>query len=85
MSSKDNVNLTKQLSNGFKRSVYWSSYQTFPAKVINKGNNIYNLRSAIIQGVTRLFVLAYVIDEGAANNEAGIISFQEKKVKTIMY
>ena len=25
-STKDNVNLTKQLSNGFKRSVYWNSY-----------------------------------------------------------
>ena len=26
LSTKDNVNLTKQLSNGFKRSVFWSSY-----------------------------------------------------------
>ena len=25
-SAKDNVNLTKQLRNGFKRSVYWNSY-----------------------------------------------------------
>ena len=35
LSTKDNVKLTKQLSNGFKRSVFWSSYQTIPAKVIN--------------------------------------------------
>ena len=35
VSTKDNVNLTKQLSNGFKRSVYWNDYQTIPAKVIN--------------------------------------------------
>ena len=35
LSTKDNVNLTKQLSNGFKRSVYWNIYQTIPAKVIN--------------------------------------------------
>ena len=33
-SSKDNANLTKQLSEGFKRPVYWNSYQIKPAKVI---------------------------------------------------
>ena len=27
LSTKDSVNLTKQLSEGFKRSVYWNSYQ----------------------------------------------------------
>ena len=41
LSTKNNANLTKQLSNGFKLSVYWSSYQTIPAKVINQGTNIY--------------------------------------------
>ena len=72
LSTKDNVNLTKQLSNGFKRSLFWSSYHTIPAKVINKGTNIYELLSGKLQGVKRLFVLAYVIDAGAENNEAGI-------------
>ena len=43
-----------------------------PAKVINKGTNIYELISASFQGVRRLFVLAYAIDAGAANTEAGI-------------
>ena len=41
--TKENVNLTKQLSEGFKRSVYWNSYQTKPARVIEKGKNIYQL------------------------------------------
>ena len=43
LSTKDNLNLlkivlimTKQLSDGFKRSVYWNSYQVIPAKVIEK-------------------------------------------------
>ena len=40
--------------------------------MINKGTNIYELLSAKLQGVKRLFVLAYVIDAGAANNEVGI-------------
>ena len=27
LSTKDNVNLTKQLNEGFKRSVYWNEYK----------------------------------------------------------
>ena len=46
LSTKDNVNLKKRLSDGFKRSFYWNSYQTIPAKVIGKGENIYELLSA---------------------------------------
>ena len=37
LSIKDNVNLTKQLSDGYKRSVYWRKYQTIPAKLAEKG------------------------------------------------
>ena len=56
----------------FKRSVYWNSYQTTPAKVTEKGENIYELLSASFQDVRRLFVLVYFIPAGAANNEACI-------------
>ena len=62
--------MKKQLSNGSKRSVYWSNYQTIPAKVINQGTNINEFLSASFQGVKKLFVLAYVIVVNAANNEA---------------
>ena len=72
LSTKDSANLTKQLNEGFKRSVYWNSYETKPAKVIEQGKNIYELLSASFQGVKRLFVLAYFIVADAANNEAGI-------------
>ena len=34
--TKDSVNLTKKLSEGFKRSAYWNHYQTKSAKVIKK-------------------------------------------------
>ena len=61
LSTKDSANLTKQLNEGFKRSVYWNSYETKPAKVIEQGKNIYELLSASFQGVKRLFVLAYTI------------------------
>ena len=36
LSTKDSENLTKQLSKGFKRSVYWNSYETRPTKVREK-------------------------------------------------
>ena len=59
------VNLTKQLSDEFKKSLYWSNYQTVLERVINKGNNIYELLT--FQDVKRLFVLAYVIAQNAPN------------------
>ena len=66
LSTKDSANLTKQLNEGFKRSVYWNSYETKPAKVIEQGKNIYELLNASFQGVKRLFVLAYFIAAPAA-------------------
>ena len=58
LSNKDNVHLTKQLSDGFKRSVYWNNYQTIPRKAINQGTNIFELLSASFQDIKRLFALA---------------------------
>ena len=72
--TKDSVDLTKELSEGLKRSVYWNNYQTKPAIVIEKGEkgtNIYELLNASFQGVRRLFVLAYAIAVGG-NDEVGI-------------
>ena len=70
LSTKDNANLTKQLSRGFKRSVYWNSYEIKSAKVTEKGKSLNELLNASFQDVERLFVLAYVI--AAENDEAGI-------------
>ena len=71
LSTKDSANLTKQLSEGFKRSVYWNSYETKPAKVIEQGKNIYELLNPSFQVVKRLFVFAYFFADNG-NNEAGI-------------
>ena len=72
LSTKDSANLTNQISEGFRRSVYWNSYKTRPAEEIEKGKNLYKLLNASFQGVRSLFVLAYIIAAGAANDEAGI-------------
>ena len=40
LSTKDNVSLTKQLNEGFKRSVYWNEYK------LNRNKNSYNNNAA---------------------------------------
>ena len=76
LSTIDSANLAKQLNEGFKRSVYWNSYETKPTKVIEKGKNLYELLNASFQCVRRLFVLVYFIANDG-NDEAGI---KKKKV-----
>ena len=60
LSTKDNVNLTKQLNEGFKRSVYWNEYKS---KIETKEADADNLKrfrlDASFQGVNILFVLAF--------------------------
>ena len=71
LSTTDNVNLTKQWSERFKRSVYWNTYQTKPAQVTEKGKNLYEPLNASSQGVRGLFALAYFVAACAENVEAG--------------
>ena len=69
LSTKASANLTKQLNKGFKRSVYWNSYEN-SAKVMEQGKNIYELLNASFQGVKRLFFLDYFIAAPENNNPA---------------
>ena len=59
LSIKDNAKLIDLLNEGFKRSVYWNKYKVIPNKTYNQNNYIRELLDAILQGVKRLFVLAY--------------------------
>ena len=72
LSTKDNVNLTKHLSDGFKRSAYWNSYHAILAKVIEKGKNICEILSVSFHCVKILFVLACFIAADDSNNEVGV-------------
>ena len=61
LSTKDNNNLTKQLNNGFKRSIYWNQYvsKPFTEQAANKtGITRFPLDTAF-QGVNQLFILAF--------------------------
>ena len=62
LSTKNSVNLTKQLTEEFERSVYLNSYQ----------KSLHELLNASFEGVRRLFVLASLVAAGATNDEAGM-------------
>ena len=60
VSTKDNVNLTKQLNERVKRSVYWNKYESkIGTKEANKTNFTRFSLDFPFQGVNRLFVLAF--------------------------
>ena len=71
LSTKDNVNLTKQLNKGFKRSVHWNEYES---KIVPKNVDNVNVTGfpldASFQGVNRLFVLA--LDNTNGNNNSRV-------------
>ena len=61
LSTKDNVYLTKQQNEGFKRPVYWNEYKSkIETKEINESRNPERFPLDVsFQGVNRLFVLAF--------------------------
>ena len=61
LSTKDSVNLTKQLSEGFKRSVCWNNYQTKPVKVIEKGKTCTNYLMHHFKALEDFFLLMLLL------------------------
>ena len=60
LSTKHNVNLTKQLNEGFKRLVYWNEYKSkIESKEADKNNLTRFPLDASFQGTNRLFALAF--------------------------
>ena len=58
LSAEENAELSKLLSEGFKRSVYSNEYKIIPNKTYDKNDYIRELLDSSYQGVKRLFVLA---------------------------
>ena len=78
--SADDAKLSKLLSEGFKRSVYWNKYKVIDNIVvsINGANEEKYIREPLdtsYQGVKRLFVFAY--DTAAGDDEISIDSFKK--------
>ena len=81
LSAEDNAKLSKLLSEGFKRSIYWNTYKVTENTVIEIATNneqkyIRKLLDWIYQGFKRLFVLAY--DNTAGNDQVPIGLFKKK-------
>ena len=66
LSTEDNAKLSKSVTEGFKRLVYWNNYKIIPSKRYNGNDNIRELLDSSYQGVKTLFAPAYR-DQGGAN------------------
>ena len=60
LKTEDNTKLSKLLSEGFKRPIYWNEYKVIPNKNYNADEYIRERLDASIQGVNRLFVFPYM-------------------------
>ena len=58
--------MSKLLSEGFKRPVYWNKYKIVPDKKYDENDNIRELLDSSYQRVKWLFILTYR-DQGGAN------------------
>ena len=64
LKTEDNIKLSKLLSEGFKRPIYWNEYKVIPNKNYNANEYIRERLDASIQGVNSLFVFAYIGGDG---------------------
>ena len=69
LKTEDNTKLSKLLSEGFKRSIYWNEYKV-TLKVHDENSNIREKLGASLQGINRLFVLAYAHDDNITNQNS---------------
>ena len=80
LSAEDNVKLSKLLSEGFIRSIYWKKYKIIDNTLVeiaanNEEKYIRELLDSSWQGVKRLFVLAYNNKEG--DNKVSVDSYKK--------
>ena len=72
LSTKDNNNLTKQLNDGFKRSIYWNQYvsKPFPETPHKKTGITRFSLDAAFQGVNKLCVDVKLCEDTRADEAA---------------
>ena len=80
LSAENNAKLSKLLSKGFKRSIYWNKYKVIDhveGKINNSNGKKYIRKwfDSSYQGVKRLLVLAY--DNRADNKQVSVDSFKK--------
>ena len=61
LSTQDNAKLLQQLKSGFKRVINWNKYLSNP-EILAQNPSLNHLVEPRVQGINRLFVLAYEND-----------------------
>ena len=60
LKTEDNTKLSKSLSKGFKRPIYWNKYKVIPNKNYNANEYIREKLDASIEGVSKPFDFPYI-------------------------
>ena len=81
LKTEDNTKLSKLLSDGFKRSIYWNEYKVIPEKIYATNENIKILIDPSWQGINRLFVPAYLNDAASTANSCRKYFLARIKIK----
>ena len=69
LKSEDNTKLSKLLSEGFKRSIYWNKYQAILKDHAANKNRRERL-DASFQGVSKLFILVYALGDNITDENS---------------
>ena len=68
LKTEDNKKLSKLLSEGFRRQIYWNEYKVIPSKIYAANENIRILIDPSWEGINRLLVVAYLNDATSPAN-----------------
>ena len=68
LSTQDNAKLLTQLKSGFKRTINWKKYLSKP-KLLAQNPNLNHLVEPSVQGINRLFALAFEDDAQRTSNK----------------
>ena len=70
LSVEDSGKLSKLLSEGFKRTIYWNEYKVITNKNYNANEYLRQRLDTSIQGVNRLFVFPYMRDNNLSTENS---------------
>ena len=83
LSTQENTKFLQQLNSGFKRVINWNKYLSKP-ELLAQNPNLNHLVEPSVQGVNRLFVLAFENDNHRTNDERYYLLAVEIKDYNIM-
>ena len=78
LSTQDNAKLLTQLKSGFKRTINWSKYLSKP-ELLTQNLNLNHLVEPSLQGVNKIFVLAFENDTQRMINKRYYLPYVEIK------